>query len=172
MRAVAAVVVVLAAASSASAEPERLENQVQADVGLAVVGLGIEVPIADHVALMAEAQIFGTYFLPWFDRGDDAKGLGAQVRATWFQRTSGHGLYVMGYARMDAVRNARDMLEADGIGTSAGAVVGWSFRLTNRLDLRVGAGVQYIYMRSNTSGTLLGASTVFPTIDGVFGWRL
>ena len=164
--------VVFAAAAPATAEPTKLQRQVQADLGLAVIGLGYEVPVASRVALQLEGHIFGTYFLPWFDAGDDAKGLGGELRATWFARPSGHGLYVLAYGRLDAVRVDRDDLTADGIGASAGGAVGWAFRLTGRLDLRVGVGVQYIYMRADAQGTRLGASTPFPTLDAVLGYRL
>jgi hypothetical protein len=168
----------LAAPPTAAAEyrrppPYKLQRQVQADIGLAVIGLGYEVPVARRLALMFEGQIFGTYFLPWFDSGDNAKGLGGQVRATWFQRPSGHGLYALGYGRVDAVRIDRDDLTANGIGISAGFAAGWAFRLTRRLDLRLGAGFQYIFLRGEAKdGTRLGASTPFPTLDAVLGYRL
>lgn len=152
--------------------PQKLEPQAQLDFGLAVVGLGYERPVAAHVALAAEAQIFGTYFLPWFDAGDDGKGLGAQVRATWFARPCGRGLYVVAYGRFDAMRIDGDGVTADGYGVSGGAAVGWVFRLSPRLDLRLGAGAQYIYTRAETQGVRVGASTPFPTLDGVLGYRL
>lgn len=162
---------IVLAAAPAYAEPA-LQNQVQADVGLAVVGVGYEVPMSEHLAIMAEAQIFGTYFLPWFDRGDNAAGGGAQVRITWFKEASGHGLYVMGFGRMDGVQIDRDDFEATGIAVSGGLAAGWAFRLSRHIDLRVGAGVQYIYMRASTDGTILGASTPFATLDTVIGYRL
>jgi hypothetical protein len=172
MRAPIAVAAALAAAAPAAAEPTTLQRQVQADLGLAVIGLGYELPVAAHLALQLEGQIFGTYFLPWFDAGDAGKGLGGQLRATWFARPSGRGLYLLAYARLDAVRIERDDLTADGFATSAGGAAGWSFRLTRRLDLRLGIGVQYIYMRAETQGTRLDTSTPFPTLDGVLGYRL
>ena len=182
--AVVAVVVAVAAASggaaraepaapgAAEAPPVSLSPQAQLDFGLAVVGLGYERPVAAHLALAAEAQIFGTYFLPWFDAGDDGKGLGAQLRATWFARTSGRGLYVLAYGRFDAMQIERAGVTADGYGISSGAAVGWVFRLSPRLDLRLGAGVQYIYTRAEAQGVRFGASTPFPTLDGILGYRL
>jgi hypothetical protein len=170
-----AIVAALAAATAAPAAAEpasSLRPQLQADIGLAVIGLGYEHPVAAHLALQLEAQIFGTYFLPWFDAGDDATGFGGELRATWFARPSGHGLYVLAYGRLDAVRIERGDRRGDGFADSAGAAAGWSFRLSRRLDLRVGLGAQYIYMRAEAQGTRLGASTPFPTIDGVLGFRL
>jgi hypothetical protein len=161
-----------APAAPAAHADSALHNQAQADVGLAVVGIGYEIPIADHLALMAEGQIFGTYFLPWFDRGDDAKGGGAQLRATWFMEPSGAGLYIMAFGRMDGVQIDRDDLTANGIAVSTGIAAGWAFRLSDHIDLRVGAGVQYMYMNGITDGTTLGASTPFVTLDTVIGYRL
>ena len=157
---------------AAGAPPAELRPQAQLDFGLAVVGLGYELPVATHLAIQAEAQIFGTYFLPWFDAGDAGKGLGGQVRATWFARPCGRGLYVVAYGRFDAMRIDRDDVTADGYGISGGAAVGWVFRLSQRLDLRVGAGVQYLYSHAEAQGATLGASTPFPTLDGVLGYRL
>src|SRR5258705_3325714 len=78
--------VLLAVGAPAAAQPTdepALRSQIQADLGLAVVGLGYERPVAAHVAVQLEAQIFGTYFLPWFDAGDDVQGLGFETRVTW-----------------------------------------------------------------------------------------
>ena len=161
-----------ARAETAAAEPAVLEPQAQLDFGLAVVGLGYERPVATHVAIAAEAQIFGTYFLPWFDAGDDGKGLGAEVRATWFVRPCGRGPYILAYGRFDAMRFDDNGVTADGYGVSGGAAVGWVFRLSRRLDLRLGIGAQYIYTHAEAQGARFGASTPFPTIDGVLGYRL
>jgi hypothetical protein len=173
MRAAIIVLLHLAAIAPATAElaPE-LPHQVQADLGLAVIGLGYEVPVAERLAIQLEAQIFGTYFLPWFDAGDDAKGLGAELRVTWFARPTGRGFYALAYGRLDGVRIERDERTADGLGVSGGAVAGWAFRLAPRLDLRLGLGAQYIYTRAEAQGTRLGASTPFPTADVVLGYRL
>jgi len=173
MRASLAFALAALAPSAAGAEPAaELQHQLQADLGLAVIGLGNELPVARRVAIQLEGQIFGTYFLPWFDAGDAATGLGVEARATWFARPSGHGLYVLAYGRLDAVRVERGDLTADGFGTSGGAAVGWAFRLTRRLDLRLGLGVQYIHVRAETGGVRLGAKTPFPTLDAVLGYRL
>lgn len=166
---VRAIVIVLALTHAAAAEPPTsLAPEVQADVGLAVIGVGYERPLASHFAVMGEAQIFGTYFLPWFDAGDDVKGLGGQVRATWFARASGRGLYIMGFARADAVRGDVDHVRSEGYAVSGGAAAGWVFGLGNHVDLRVGAGAQYIKI----DGDQLDTSTPFITLDTVVGYRL
>jgi len=72
MRAALAIVTVTATAPAAAiAEPTALAPQAHADLGLSIVGVGYERPVTGHVAVQAQGGIFGTYFLPWFDRGDD-----------------------------------------------------------------------------------------------------
>jgi hypothetical protein len=160
---------VLVCGRDARAEPPTaLSPQIQADVGLAVIGVGYEHPVASHLAVMGEAQIFGTYFLPWFDAGDEVRGLGAQIRATFFLRANGRGLYVMGFGRADAVRGDVDGMSHDGKAFSTGAAAGWVFGLSDRFDLRVGAGAQYIWI----DGGALDTSTPFVTLDAVVGFRL
>src|SRR5687767_9472907 len=59
------------------------KNAIQADLGLAVVGLAYERMLLPRIALQLEAQIFGTWFGPMFDL-PNFSGVGAQVRPTWF----------------------------------------------------------------------------------------
>lgn len=168
-RTVAVMTPILVLAGAAAAEPPTsLAPQVQADVGLAVIGVGYEHPVGSHIAVMGEVQIFGTYFLPWFDAGDDVKGLGAELRATWLARASGRGLYVMGFARGDAVRGDVDGMRSTGKAVSGGAAVGWVLGLGDKVDLRLGAGGQYLWI----DGDQLDTSTPFVTIDAVVGYRL
>ncbi len=167
-----ALVVVLLARGTASANvrvlPPELQPQIQADLGLAVVGVAYEQPLSPHFALQIEAQIFGTYFLPWFDAGDKVQGGGGELRPTWFPGLRGQGLYVAPYFRLDRVSGKHDGMTGTGFGMCAGAFVGYAFRLTRRLDLRVGAGLQYIYIDAGP----VGASTPFIALDTVIGYRL
>lgn len=156
----------LLSSTVASAE---LRPQLQADLGLTVVNAGYEQPLGDHGAVQLEAGIFGTYFLPWFDLGDDVVGFGGGVRTTWFARDTGRGPYVAAYLRVNRI-SGDDAAGAEhtGIGVTAGAFVGWAFGLTERLDLRVGAGAQYIHLDAGP----LAASTPFVALDLVVGYRL
>jgi hypothetical protein len=159
----------LATTVPAAAETEHLAPQIQADLGLTVIAAAYEHPVSDHVAISFEAGTFGTYFLPWFDLGDDVLGFGGGVRPTWFARTSGRGLYVAPYVRVEAVRGDTDAGTSDtGIAVTTGVFAGWAFGLTERLDLRVGGGVQYIYVDADP----LSASTPFIALDLVVGYRL
>lgn len=151
----------------ASAEPER-GGQIQIDGGLSVIGAGYEHPLGAHVSLQAEMFVFGTYFLPWFDLGEDVKGFGAGIRGTWFARPSGHGFYVTPYLR-GVIVDDESIVGATGRGFSAGFFAGWAFRLGQKLDLRVGAGAQYI--RAHTEMTE-SFGTPFVALDATLGYRL
>jgi hypothetical protein len=160
-------IVLLIVLTAASASADTLRPQLQIDGGLSVIGPGYEHPITSHVAIQAEAFVFGTYFLPWFDAGADVKGVGIGVRPTWFARESGHGLYVSPYLRAVLV-NDDGLFGGDGSGFTAGAFVGWAFRLSDKLDLRIGGGAQYIRFEINDELT----STPFVALDAVLGYRL
>lgn len=167
--------VVLGAVGSASdagadATTEPRSPQIQLDLGLAVIGAGYEHPVGQRLAIQGEAFIFGTYFLPWFDAGDDVAGAGAGVRVTWFRSPGARGLYVAPFVRVARVSGELDSGEASDAGAaiSGGAFVGWAFRPTRKLDLRIGAGVQYMYLDAGP----LAASTPFVALDAVVGYRL
>ncbi len=72
--------------------------------------------------------------------------------------------------RLDLEMRGEGEARADhnGVGIAAGAFVGWAFGLTDRLDLRIGIGAQYIYLDAPP----LGASTPFVALDLVVGYRL
>jgi hypothetical protein len=154
-----------------TASAESLQPQVQIDGGLSVIGAGYEHPLGGHVALQGEAFIFGTYFLPWFDLGHDVKGFGVGVRPTWFARDTGHGFYITPYFRGVAV-DAYLLFGANGTGLEAGVFAGWAFRLSSKLDLRIGGGAQYIYFHVVNEDESRTTSTPFVALDAVLGWRL
>lgn len=158
--------------SAAEADPatEAGRSQVQLDLGLAVIAAGYEHPVGGRLAIQGEAFVFGKYFLPWFDAGDDVVGAGAGVRATWFRSPGARGLYVAPFVRIARVSGELDGGEASGAGAaiSGGAFVGWAFRPTRKLDLRIGGGVQYIHFDAGS----LSASTPFVALDAVVGYRL
>jgi hypothetical protein len=131
--------------------------QAQADLGLSVVCAGYERPVGDHAAVMLGGGLFGTYFLPWFDRGDDVVGAMADLRVTWFHGEAEHGLYVTPYLRVGF---------AEAFATTGGVFVGDAIGLSDRFDLRLGGGVQYLYIADEH------ASTPFLALDVTLGYRL
>lgn len=160
------------AAPATAEEPVERHSSIVADLGLTVVHLGYQQPIGGHLAVSLTAGIFGTYFLPWFDLGDDVKGLGAGVRGTWFARSSGRGFYVAPYVRAQRVSGSHDDLDGSGPGITAGAFAGWSFGLGTKLDLQLGLGAQYIYQYIDTAAGKQTSATPFVAIDIVLGYRL
>ena len=146
--------------------------QIQADLGLSVICLGYERPVGTPVSIFVGAGIFGTYFLPWFDRGDDTAGGVGDVRVTWFPRSEdGRGLYITPYLRAGYASGDDEATGAHGGGVvvASGVFVGYALPLTTRLDLRLGAGGQYIYIGGDNG---VGASTPFVALDITLGVRL
>jgi hypothetical protein len=159
-----AVVIVLVIGASVARADDRPPAQIQADLGLAVVGLGYEQPLGDHLAVMGEAQIFGTYFLPWFDAGNNVTGGGVEVRGTWFRGEHHHGLYAAGYLRYDEVSDEADH---SALGFCGGLVAGWAFPVSV-LDVRIGGGLQYMRYESITTDI----DTPFIELDLIVGYAL
>lgn len=152
---------------AAAAEP----GQVQVDGGLSVIGPGYEHPVTSNISIGVETFVFGTYFLPWFDLGDDVKGFGAGLRPTWFARETRRGLYVAPYVR-GVIVDDESIVGASGLGIAGGFFVGWAFGLTDRLDLRVGGGVQYIHAHVETDQGRESFGTPFVALDALLGYRL
>jgi hypothetical protein len=158
--------------TAATAHADVLAPQVQVDGGLSVIGVGYEHPVARRHSVAVEAFVFGTYFLPWFNTGEDVKGVGLGVRPTWFARDDGHGLYVTPFVRAAAVDD-ESLLGAEGLAVEAGVFVGWAFALTPKLDLRIGGGGQYIYSHVDMPDRRPhNTSTPFIALDAVLGMRL
>ena len=148
------------------AGPDRTPDEVQLDLGLSVIGVAYEHALNWHWSVQAEADITSTYFAPWFDRGDRVDGYAVGLRGSWFPGGNGHGLYVAPYGRV--ARVTADGVTGSGIGVSGGAFVGWAWRITDRIDIRAGAGAQYYDYK--VGGT--GLASPFVALDGVVGYRL
>lgn len=161
-----------ASADEVNVTPAARPASIVADLGLTVVHVGYQHPIGRHLAVSLTAGIFGTYFLPWFDLGDDVKGFGGGIRGTYFARESGRGFYVAPYVRVQRVSGSHDDMDGSGPGFTAGAFAGWSFGLGNKLDLQLGLGAQYIYQYIDTAAGKQTSSTPFVAIDILLGYRL
>lgn len=141
--------------------------ELQIDGGLSVIATGVEVPVSSHWSAMLGAGLFGSYFLPWFDAGDETIGVIADARVTWFRRTHGSSLYITPYVRTGVTSGTNDDLHRDGRGpvVTGGFFIGYAFDLSHA-DLRLGVGAQYIYIDASNE---IGASTFFPAIDITVG---
>jgi hypothetical protein len=92
------------------------------------------------------------------------------LRASYFPREDGRGIYVTPYLRAARVSGTGPSDgKGSGIAIEGGAFVGYAFGLSARLDLRLGGGAQYIYVEGDDS---LRARTPFVALDAVLGYRL
>jgi hypothetical protein len=160
---------------AATASPPALENrpQVQLDLGLAVVGVAFEHHLGEHFSIQLGGQLFSTYFAPWFDAGDKVLGVGGSLRPTYFVSPGGRGIYIAPFVRVARVTGEAETGETgSGVGFSTGMWAGYAFGLSKRLDLRVGAGLQYMRYFVDTSAGRVGLSTPFVGLDLVVGYRL
>lgn len=161
---------VLLAGSAANAEPAR---QLQLDLGIGVVGVGMELPVADHLAIQLEATGFSTFFLPLIGGGVDVVGYGAGVRPTWLAGEDGRGLFVTPMFRLEHVGGEKATGErGHGLAIATGVTIGQAFRVSAKVDLRLGFGGQLIRYDLRTAGGPLTATVPFLAVDVVVGYRL
>ena len=154
----------------APAEAERRPNAVQLDLGLAVIGLAYERVFTSWFATQVEAQIFGTWFGPIFGE-PRLSGFGGQVRPSFFlTENAPRGVYLAPFFRADRVGAEESGKTGNAIGFSSGAFAGYSFVFADRVNLRLGAGAQYISYVVDVDGTRVAFKTVFPAIDIVVGY--
>jgi hypothetical protein len=145
-------------------------NAIQADLGLGVVGLAYERTFASWVAVQVEAQVFGTWFGPALDK-PFFRGVGGQLRPTLFLTDAApSGVYFAPFVRVDRVRAEENGATGTTVGYSAGAWLGYSFVVSERVNVRLGAGVQYMDYVAEAQGQRLAFETVFPAIDVVIGY--
>jgi len=168
MRSAPALVLVLVlVATTGSARAD----QIQADLGLSVVAGAYEHKLSTRSAIAVEGGIFGTYFLPWFDLGDKTVGGIGGLRATLFAQRDNRGLYITPYVRAGYTKGDDEDtgMSGGGFAMTVGAFVGYVFRPLDSLDLRVGAGAQYIYIDGDNG---VEASTPFIALDFTVGYHL
>ena len=155
---------------------ETRQNAVHADLGLGVVGLSYERMVGRYASVQPSIHIFGTWFGPYFDLPRFG-GFGAQLRASVFPRGEGSkGLYLSPFFRVDRTSTEVGGETARTTGTSTGVFVGYSFQVLEKLipdglNLRIGAGVQYMrYVASNAFGEAR-FDRYFPALDALVGYR-
>lgn len=158
------------AAIVSPAEAPRRPNAVQLDLGLAVIGLAYERVFTSWLATQVEAQIFGTWFGPIFDE-PRLSGFGGQVRPSFFVTNDApRGVYVAPFFRVDRVGAEANGKTGNAVGFSSGVFAGYSFVFADRVNLRLGAGAQYMSYVIDVEGTRVAFKTVFPAVDIVVGY--
>lgn len=157
-------VVLLLAASAAdptTGDTAFKRNAIQADLGLAVVGLAYERFLTDRFAVQVSGHLFGTWFMNPY-----VAGFGGGVRPTWFFDDGGRGLYVAPFFRYERLYRYNG-IDTEGQSWSAGAWAGWSWVFFDALNARVGVGAQYF---TASAAGIPRFGTVLPAIDAVVGW--
>ena len=128
----------------AHADAERAESAptsiLQADLGLAILGIGYERVMSPSWSL----RVTGQYNRTWYTDAD-LHAAAVEIRSFWFPMGHGpRGLYVAPFARVALVRAQSETVDpTTGPGWTAGVSAGYGFRLGRRLLLRLGAGFQY-----------------------------
>lgn len=154
----------------AAAATEERPNAIQLDLGLAVIGLAYERTFAPWLAVQAEAQIFGTWFGPIADL-PNLSGFGGQLRPSFFLTDiAPRGFYLAPFARVDRVTADVNGAKGNAVGFSAGTFGGYSFLFGERVNLRIGAGAQYMSYVVDVQGTRVAFKTLFPALDLVVGF--
>lgn len=178
MRLLAITAAIAASVSGARAQPADLPApmppQLQLDLGLSVITLDYEHPLPANLAVAFGVGVFSTWFAPIFDVGDAFIGPGAELRVTRFFSDDGRGLYAGPFVRVSRAKGERDEVQSDPtIGFTVGAFVGYAFGLTERIDLRLGLGAQYMRFsaKPDASPTTLEVNSPFVAIDAVVGYR-
>lgn len=160
-----------ASASDGDATPASRPNAVQLDLGLAVIGLAYERILHPRVAVQLEAQIFGTWFGPIVDL-PNMRGFGGQVRPSFFITDDApRGVYLAPFTRVDRVSSTVNDVTGSAVGFSSGVFAGYSFLFAERVNLRVGAGAQYMSYVIDAAGTRIAFKTFFPGLDLVVGYQ-
>jgi hypothetical protein len=163
-----------AASSPEDPTPEPRPNAVQLDLGLAVIGLAYERILHPRFAVQLEAQIFGTWFGPIVDL-PNMRGFGGQIRPSFFLTDDApRGVYVAPFTRVDRVSStATDANASTGsaVGFSSGVFAGYSFLFAERVNLRIGTGLQYMSYVVDAGGNRIAFKTFFPALDLVVGYQ-
>jgi hypothetical protein len=141
-------------------------NAVQADLGLGVIGLAYERVVHERVAIQVEAHIFGIWWAP-----PRFSGSGGQVRPTFFlTHDAPRGVYIAPFFRGERVSSEANGITGRGFGWSAGAWAGYSFMFGEHVNLRVGAGAQYMSYAVDAGTTRVEWRKVYPALDLVVGY--
>lgn len=163
--------VVIAITSPARAETSDL---VIADLGLHVVGVGLEHRASSHTAVSASVDLYA----PWTQMGNDDKGgtdvLGAilRVRPVFYLQGDAKGLWVspfvqggLGWGLVDGERHR-------GTVYAIGAAIGYAW-MVGPVLLSAGIGAQYHHASFDVPGRDTPSfGGVWPHVDLVAGYTL
>jgi Protein of unknown function (DUF3575) len=126
-------------ATSARADPA---NVALADLGLHVIGVGVQRSVSPHVALQLDLD----YYSPWTELLADGRGqfaiLGGVVRARVFAYLDAvpAGWWISPFVQAGYAHGSGG---DDGAVAAAGASIGYTWLFAHRYVLAIGVGAQY-----------------------------
>lgn len=163
--------VVVAVNSSARADDGSPRTTAVADLGLHVIGAGVQYQLAPHVVVAGDLD----FYAPWTEMrhlgftANAVQGTVVRARAFYFVRPTPTGLWVSPFAQVGVATTLRAGAATSTVGATwaAGASVGYAW-LVGRVAILVGAGAQY-------HAAYLGAGapsyhTPWPHADAIVGW--
>jgi hypothetical protein len=170
---VSAVVALTGWASLAAAEdaPPPPRTVVLADLGLHVIGVGVQRTVTRRVALQAALD----WYVPWTadETGETLGTMGAVVRlrpVIHLIDGAPEGLWLSPFVQLGFVRADRAGEERVGPAGALGASLGWAWLVADHLHLSLGAGAQ-IHGAQLPGGD--GAPSFYgpwPHLDGTIGY--
>jgi hypothetical protein len=139
-------------------------------IALGVIGIGYERVFGAHISLRLEGQ----YTRNWYT-GNNVWGAGGSLRPyVFFFRPAPGGMYISPFASVAYAQGESGMASARGVGWSVGGTIGYSWLLGRLVNLRAGAGVQYLSMEvsgeSTYGQTRIGMKGVLPALDLSLGF--
>lgn len=157
------------AAGDGDAPTDPPRTIVLADLGLHVIGLGIQRTVTDRVALQAALD----WYVPWAETGASTDIMGGVIRlrpVIHLTDDAPTGLWLSPFVQAGFVRGERDGGGRVGPAGALGASIGWATLIADHLHLSLGLGGQI------HGATIPGGAGEpswygpFPHVDGTVGW--
>jgi hypothetical protein len=161
------------------------KNVLLADLGLHVVGVGVQRTVHPALALQLDVDVY----TPWTQNIDflglsgtankgDVTGGVVRVRAVWFPAQSAPtGFWLSPFAQEGVVTATRDAKQVQGGAWAVGASAGYAWLLGGWCHIALGVGAQLhgallpgdVTSASNTPPSF---ARLYPTLDATLGYAL
>ena len=174
---VSTVVLLLCGSAGIARADEAPKTIALADLGLHVVGAGLQRTVAPHVAIQGVVALY----VPWTQnknvfklRDDgtdgDVRGAVVRLRAFGYLSEAPTGPWISPFVQGGIGAATRSGKAETGPVWAAGATIGYAWLIGRNVHLAVGAGAQYHVARMSGGRALPSFATVFPQIDLNLGY--
>ncbi len=153
--------------STIASSPPR--TVVLADLGLHVIGAGVQYTVTDRVALQAALD----WYVPWAQTGDGPDTMGGVLRLRpmiYLTEDAPTGLWLSPFAQLGFLDADRGGARRVGPAGSLGAAAGWAWLALGHLHIALGAGVQVHGAKIPGGADEPSFYGPFPHIDGTLGY--